>query len=114
LIGQRWASIVIDPRPLLAGRGMVTVFPWIIPGAAGMLLACWPRRGAGRVAAANVLVAAALRPLPDGDGVLTLPAGARFAAGLPWRAGVLRVQLAMPCFVVSECQGGKNYFFEKK
>jgi hypothetical protein len=60
LIGLRFSSIVIDPRPLFSGYGMVTVFPWIIPGVAGMILGCLPRHGPGRAAAANILVASSV------------------------------------------------------
>jgi hypothetical protein len=47
LLPWRWAAIVIDPRPLFPeGLGLARVFPWIIPGIAGMALSLWPRQTA--------------------------------------------------------------------
>ena len=40
LLPMRWVMLVIDPQPLLPeGRGMAEVFPWILPGVAGLCLA---------------------------------------------------------------------------
>ena len=38
LIPIRWVTIVLDPRPLFPqGPGLISVFPWIVPGIAGLL-----------------------------------------------------------------------------
>jgi hypothetical protein len=38
LIPIRWVTIVLDPRPLFPdGPGLIAVFPWIVPGIAGLL-----------------------------------------------------------------------------
>lgn len=38
LIPLRWVMLVLDPRPMLTeGVGMATVFPWFIPGLAGLV-----------------------------------------------------------------------------
>jgi hypothetical protein len=50
LLPWRWVSLVVDPRPLFPeGVGLARVFPWIIPGIAGMALFLLPLRG-GRTA----------------------------------------------------------------
>lgn len=37
LLPLRWVTIMLDPQPLFPdGRGLIEVFPWIVPGVAGM------------------------------------------------------------------------------
>ena len=37
LLPLRWVTLMIDPKPLFPeGRGLAAVFPWIVPGLAGM------------------------------------------------------------------------------
>ena len=48
LLPLRWVTIMLDPMPLFPeGRGMIEVFPWIVPGLAGMAacLVAPPGRG---------------------------------------------------------------------
>jgi hypothetical protein len=59
LIPLRWVTLAISPRPLFPqGSGMAAVFPWLLPGIAGMILtiAIWHRPAAG----ANLFVAVAI------------------------------------------------------
>jgi hypothetical protein len=43
LIPLRWVTLAIGPRPLFpTGTGMAAVFPWLLPGVAGMVLAGLP------------------------------------------------------------------------
>jgi hypothetical protein len=37
LLPLRWVLIIIGPTPLTIGHGIAVVFPWVIPGIAGML-----------------------------------------------------------------------------
>jgi hypothetical protein len=56
LIPLRWVTLAISPRPLFPqGTGMLAVFPWLLPGIAGMALAALAARG--EAAAASRLVA---------------------------------------------------------
>ena len=44
LIPYRWVYLVVDPRPLFPeGQGLARVFPWIVPGIAGMALGLFGR-----------------------------------------------------------------------
>jgi hypothetical protein len=45
LLPWRWVALVVDPRPLFPeGVGLARIFPWIIPGIAGMALFLLPRK----------------------------------------------------------------------
>jgi hypothetical protein len=56
LIPLRWVTLAVGPRPLFGqGTGMLTVFPWLLPGIAGMMLMAFSPRG--QAAWANRLVA---------------------------------------------------------
>ncbi len=58
LLPLRWVMLVVDARPLLpSGLGLAEVFPWLLPGIGGMVLALLPRR-AGHAAAPAILAAA--------------------------------------------------------
>ncbi len=60
LIPLRWATIVLSPRPWLPeGSGLVEVFPWIVPGLAGVA-ACLASPPAGGARALHAAVAAAV------------------------------------------------------
>ncbi len=53
LLPLRWVTIMIDPRPLfMDGEGLVQVFPWIVPGLAGMAACVWARSGSRLIHAA--------------------------------------------------------------
>lgn len=62
LIPLRWVLIVVGPRPLLTeGAGLAKVFPWIMPGVAGMT-ACIAAPGRpGRAPHLFVIAAAAMQ-----------------------------------------------------
>ena len=59
LLPLRWVTIMLDPRPLFPdGRGLVTAFPWVAAGLAGMV-ACLIRPPSGAPRFAHALVAGA-------------------------------------------------------
>ncbi len=57
LIAIRWVTIALDPRPLFdAGPGLIAVFPWIIPGIAGLLFCVLGRRREAHALVGGTLV----------------------------------------------------------
>ncbi len=58
LLPLRWVTLMIDPKPLFTGgQGLAQVFPWIMPGLAGMV-ACLAMRSAGGLRLAHAAVIA--------------------------------------------------------
>lgn len=62
LLPIRWVTLMLDPRPLfMEGRGAIEVYPWIVPGLAGMLVyLITPDRRSSRLSHAIVIGAAAI------------------------------------------------------
>jgi hypothetical protein len=59
LVPLRWVLIIVGPKPLLpTGSGLARVFPWVVPGVAGMA-ACLVAPGRSRRAMHLVVIAAA-------------------------------------------------------
>jgi hypothetical protein len=64
LIPLRWVMLFLGPRPLLTeGIGMAALFPWIIPGVAGMAASLVAPGRTGRVVHLTVIGAAVLHCL---------------------------------------------------
>src|SRR6516165_4122113 len=62
LLPIRWVTLMLDPRPLfMEGRGAIEVYPWIVPGLAGMAVyLTMPDRRCSRISHAIVIGAAAM------------------------------------------------------
>jgi hypothetical protein len=60
LLPSRWVTLILDPRPLFPeGRGIIEVYPWMVPALAGTAVyLITPDRRSSRVAHAIIIGAA--------------------------------------------------------